>query len=217
MTKRRKSIFGNLFEVVEKDPIEKAVKEQQKKGSATIATPAVTQPIINAPITSVTGGMFGTPTYTGKFDNVFDTIIEKENIPGPDVQELITSVREMQVNGLPEDMAYRNAFTAFKSMGLTKEKLIETSNYYLGVITNVNTDFQTNIIGKKETELTEIDTRHKTVMAKIEQLTEEARVLAEQRKELNNDIVSSKQEMEGSFNKATAFFNNVILKIQTYL
>lgn len=215
---KRKGLFGSLFEVVEKDPIEKAKEEVLNKPTSASPRPGLTEmPVVTPAATSMTSSLMTANRYTGKFDSVLDSIIEKENIPGPDVYELIMSVKELMSNGLSEDQAYRSAFTAFKSMGLTKEKLVETSNHYLGVLEKVNNEFQTNVIGKKEQEIVSLDQRAADLAAEIERLSEELRTVNSDRKTASEEAISAKQEMDGSFEKMVTFFKGVINKIQTYL
>jgi len=199
--------LDNFIDKTPKDPIAKIKKTQPV---ATIGAEIQPAPIAFTSIMSGGG-------YTGKFDSVFDSIIEKENLPGPDVAELITSVRELQNAGFPEEQAFRSAFTALKSMGLTKEKLIETSDYYLGIATTVHDDFKVNVVGKKEQEFNTIAQKQQDLMGQMEKLTLELQELNSKKTTIGEEISNYKQEVEGSYNKALTFFNNVKFKIQNYL
>lgn len=206
----KKSLLNLFFEISDE-------KDEKSKSSTKI--PEVTQKEVTSQISpqimyqqqEVASG------YTGKFDSTLESIIEKENLPGPDVYELITSVKELQVSGLSEDQAYRSSFTAFKSMGLTKDKLIETANHYLSILSSVYSEFQTDIIGKKQDELTKLDEYRTQLMKEIESKTSELNELGIKRNSLNTEVISTKQEIDGSYNRMDSLFKGVILKIQNYL
>ncbi|MFN4079371.1 MAG: hypothetical protein ACK4NS_00595 [Saprospiraceae bacterium] len=68
--------------------------------------------------------------------------IEKNNLPGFDYYEFKRSVSALMRDGLDEAVAYKSAFTTAAQVGLTKEKLIETANYYRDVIGKEKSHFE---------------------------------------------------------------------------
>ena len=209
----KKSFLGSLFEYTSDDKKKETPTSENKE-----TKPEVKSSLLSPITPSVqTSQIITKASYTGKFDSVLESIIEKENLPGPDVYELITSVKELMSAGLSEDQAYRSAFTAFKSMGLTKERLLETSNHYINVVNGVHEEFKTKVIGQKETEHSQLDQQRSDKINEINRLTEEVKGLNIQCNDLQNEISENKQEIEGSYNKVTSFFNDVMNKIQNYL
>lgn len=67
--------------------------------------------------------------------------IEKSNLPGFDYFEFKRAVAQLQEMKLDEPTAYKSAFTTATTMGLTKDKLIETAGYYRNVVEKELTQF----------------------------------------------------------------------------
>ncbi len=86
-----------------------------------------------------------------------DGFFEKENLPGMEYFEFRTSVRNMIEGGLPVKQAFENTFTVFKTMGVTKEKLIETNEHYQSRLKDLQNDFEGEanaIVTSKQAEFT---------------------------------------------------------------
>lgn len=67
--------------------------------------------------------------------------IEKNNLPGFDYYEFkraVASLREMQ---LDEAIAHKGAFATASTVGVTKDKLIETAGYYRDVVSKEKSQF----------------------------------------------------------------------------
>lgn len=60
--------------------------------------------------------------------------IEKNNLPGFDYFEFKRAVAQLSEMKLDEATAYKSAFTTAATLGITKEKLIETAGYYRTVV-----------------------------------------------------------------------------------
>lgn len=60
--------------------------------------------------------------------------LEKSNLPGFDYLEFKQSVAALQAMQLDEVTAMRSAFATASTIGLTKDKLIETATHYKGVL-----------------------------------------------------------------------------------
>jgi len=60
--------------------------------------------------------------------------IEKNNLPGFDYFEFKRAVTQLAEMKLDEATAHKSAFTTAATLGITKEKLIETAGYYRNVV-----------------------------------------------------------------------------------
>jgi hypothetical protein len=67
--------------------------------------------------------------------------IEKNNLPGFDYLEFKKAVAQLIDMKLDEVTAYKSAFTTATTMGLTKDKLIETAGYYRNIIEKEQAQF----------------------------------------------------------------------------
>lgn len=60
--------------------------------------------------------------------------LERSNLPGFDYLEFKRSVAQLKEMNLDESTAYKSAFSTASTMGLTKDKLLETAAYYRNVV-----------------------------------------------------------------------------------
>ena len=60
--------------------------------------------------------------------------LEKNNLPGFDYFEFKRAVFNLLAMQLDEAVAYKSAFTTAATLGVTKEKLIETAGYYRNLV-----------------------------------------------------------------------------------
>jgi chromosome segregation ATPase len=60
--------------------------------------------------------------------------IEKANLPGFDYLEFRMAVANLRGMDLDEATAFKSAFATARTMGLTKEKLLETATHYKNVV-----------------------------------------------------------------------------------
>lgn len=104
--------------------------------------------------------------------------IEKNNLPGFDYYEFkrsVASLREMQ---LDEATAHKSAFATAATVGVTKEKLIETAGYYREVVSKEKAQFDqalttqtaSRITGRQEDakRLRDQIERHKTEISRLQ-------------------------------------------------
>jgi chromosome segregation ATPase len=61
-------------------------------------------------------------------------VIEDSNLPGFDYVELKRAVANLHAMNIEESVAYKSAFATATTVGVTKEKLIESAGYYRNLI-----------------------------------------------------------------------------------
>jgi len=135
--------------------------------------------------------------------------IEKSNLPGFDYFEFKRAVVQLQEMKLDEQTAYKSAFTTASTLGLTKEKLIETAGYYRNVVEKELTHFTqalenqhaTKVAGRQSevARLKDQIERHKT---EIERLKNE---MAGYLTQVDQAETTAKQETEKLEKAKTAF------------
>lgn len=104
--------------------------------------------------------------------------IEKHNLPGFDYFEFKRAVLALQQMNLDAPTAHKSAFTTAATVGITKEKLIETAGYYRNVIQKekeqfdsaLNNQNQTKIVARQEEvkRLRDQVERHKIEIARLQ-------------------------------------------------
>lgn len=104
--------------------------------------------------------------------------IEKNNLPGFDYFEFKRAVSQLAEMKLDEATAYKSAFTTASTLGITKEKLIETAAYYRNVVEKEKEQFAQALENQNATKvaarqqevvrLRDQIERHKTEIARLQ-------------------------------------------------
>jgi len=104
--------------------------------------------------------------------------IERNNLPGFDYFEFKRAVVQLKAMNLDEPTAYKSAFTTAATMGLTKEKLLETTAYYRDVVEKEQAQFtqaletqNTTKVAGRQTEVARLRDqieRHKVEIARLQ-------------------------------------------------
>ena len=93
--------------------------------------------------------------------------IEKNNLPGFDYYEFKRAVVSLLQMKLDEATAHKSAFTTAATVGLTKEKLIETANYYKNIVEKEKEQFDKALENQNAVKVT---ARHEEVKRLRDQL-----------------------------------------------
>ena len=135
--------------------------------------------------------------------------IEKNNLPGFDYFEFKRAVTALLQMNLDEPTSYKSAFATAATVGLTKEKLIETAGYYRDVLLKEKEQFDRALDSQNATKVTSREQevkrlrdqieRHKTEIARLE--NEMAGYLTQ----IDQAEVSVKTEAEKLSKTKTAF------------
>lgn len=107
--------------------------------------------------------------------------LEKNNLPGFDYFEFKRAVFNLLAMQLDEAIAYKSAFTTAATLGITKEKLIETAGYYK------------NLVGKEKERFDEALQNQNVVKVTAKQ--EEVKRLRDQIERHKAEIVRLQDEM----------------------
>ncbi len=79
--------------------------------------------------------------------------IERNNLPGFDYFEFKRAVVNLLQMQLDEATAYKSAFTTAATVGLTKEKLVETANYYRDLLLKEKAQFEEALAGQNQSRI----------------------------------------------------------------
>ncbi|MBL7826960.1 MAG: hypothetical protein JNJ57_10045 [Saprospiraceae bacterium] len=104
--------------------------------------------------------------------------IERNNLPGFDYLEFKRAIVQLKALNQDEATAYKSAFTTASTLGLTKEKLIETAGYYRNLVEKEQAHFaqalenQSNVkVASRNQEIARLKDqieRHKTEIARLQ-------------------------------------------------
>ena len=94
--------------------------------------------------------------------------IEKNNLPGFDYFEFKRAVSSLLEMKLDEATAHKSAFTTAATVGVTKEKLIETAGYYRNVVEKEKEQFDKALNNQTATKITDREVEAKRLRDQIE-------------------------------------------------
>ncbi|CAH0999807.1 hypothetical protein LEM8419_01107 [Neolewinella maritima] len=155
-----------------------------------------------------------------RFATALMKALEKKNLDGFDYLEWKQSVGRLTEIGMDQDTAINSAYITGSSVGLTKEKLIKTANYYTEVLQDEQAQFMRslekhlvdNVEGKAK-QTSELKKKIANWETKIEQLQEQIRVATEQIESADSQIASARskaEENQQGFEAALEVITNTI-------
>jgi hypothetical protein len=81
------------------------------------------------------------------------TAIEKANLPGFDYIEYKQAISNMAKMNLDEATTFKTAFATAMTLGLTKDRLVETANHYKTVVLKEKEQFDTASVKQQDTKI----------------------------------------------------------------
>ncbi len=157
--------------------------------------------------------------------------IEKSSLQEFDYLKFRQSVDGLAKLNMDEATQYKSAFVTASTLGLTREKLIKTANYYRGVVVKEKGKFEkameqrlTKGVKELESNVTKLDKAIEERKDRIEKLQAEIEKHEAQREKTQDDIdnMSEKvRETQGGFERAyktiLAEIDGDIANIETYI
>lgn len=130
-----------------------------------------------------------------KFTDLLLRAIESNNMDGFDYLEYKNSLKSIESVIPDEPMRYKSAFEMAKTMGLSKEKLVQSANHYLTVLTSEDKKFKDALENQKAKQIQgrtdQLATIEKAIVDKqkmIDNLTKEIEASKDQLKSVRNEI-----------------------------
>ena len=156
-----------------------------------------------------------------RFSEILLKALEENNQEGLDYLEFKQSLQSLEKMPMEEQVKFHSAFAMAQSMGATAPKLIESANYYVGVLQNeenkfekaLNSQYNDQIQGRKEAiekELAAIQTKSE----QITKLTEEIKVHQQHHETLQAQLEDAQGKIETTKNDFIASYNNLVAQIQ---
>ena len=158
-------------------------------------------------------------------------VVEKNNIEGFDYFEYKQSLKALEKMPMNEATKYRSAFATAATMGITLEKLLESAEFYLGILDSEDEKFTTSSekkrkenIGGKEQKILELKASIEEKRLEIQRLEKEIAKNEGQISDLERDVKVERVEIEKtrnnfkvSFDYLRKQFTDDISKMKQYL
>lgn len=131
-----------------------------------------------------------------KFIDILMKAIEQENRDGFDYLEFKNSLQSLSKLEMDEATRYKSAFVMGKTMGLSKEMLLQSVQHYVSVINAEETKFKEALQKQKALQVKGKEESVKTAEASIAQKQKQMQELEKQIEEQKASIEKTKNEMK---------------------
>ncbi|MBY5957138.1 hypothetical protein KUV50_03250 [Membranicola marinus] len=122
--------------------------------------------------------------------------IAKNNQTGFDYLEFKQALIRLNKMGVDEDTAIKSAFATASTVGLTKEKLLESAGYYLNILKDEFKQFNTALEKQMESKVHSREKQKSSLESKITALDKKIKNLTEERKDLESKLSSIDQQAD---------------------
>ncbi len=188
--KKFKSVF-----IVEEEPKPAAVRPKQPATPARAVEPAPSPEIPAHP--SAAGAV------SDRFMDILMTALEKSNREGFDYLEYKQSLQHLASMAMDEATRYKSAFAMAQTLGVTRETLLESGQYYLSVLRQEEEKFNTahtqqrqKLVGEREKELHDLKNGIAQREAQISQLQQEIEAAKQRMSHIDTEINTNTQKIE---------------------
>ena len=204
MFKQLKSLFIEEGKNAKKEAVAaEEVKEAEIAENQDIVPESAT-PVEQADATTAP-----TPTegkVSSKFMDVLLGAMEKNNVEGYDYLEFKKSLKNLaKVGNMDEGTRFQSAFAVAQPLGVNKAKLLETANFYLKILQDEETRFETALknqrskqIGSREEHIQKLAQSIEQKKKQIEQLQKEIAINQKEMDKIKSEISSSVTKVEGT-------------------
>lgn len=192
--------------------------EEDKKGvDATVKKTTASQPqaIITSPVSIQTGT---------DYSKVLDDVLEQGTKDGEDFLHFHKAIIAMDGKPLTEEQKYEFTYPAYKSLGITAEKLINSASYNLSLLDKEEQKFtaewndaQSQQVEAKKKMIEKLAAENADLAQKIQDNNSKSQKLNEEVFASTNSLNNEKMGFENQLNIKKSVIQDRITKIKTYL
>lgn len=231
MLKKIKRLF-----IVEEESIEEKLNKVVNENSAPEKKTKSKAKKSDTPTTKIEtetfdSNMRGPSKPAKKFTSILLKALNKNNLEGSDYLEFKESLRSLK--GVIDDEAtrYKSSYAVLQSNGVTKEKLIETSQHYISVLKEEKSNFertfrdqQAKQVKAREDKITKLTTGLERKKGQLQKLINEIETMEEQlkgaKKEVNQvagKVQLTKDQFMASYHMIVDQIKEDVSKIKKYI
>ena len=146
--------------------------------------------------------------------------IEKNNLPGFDYFEFRRAVLSLRQMDLEDEKAFKSAFATASTLGITKDKLLETASYYRHVVEKEKEKFDQALenqnatkVKAREEEMSRLNDQIERHKAEISRLQDEVAEYLEQISTAEKNIELETQKISKAHESFEKTHKSVLLEI----
>ena len=122
--------------------------------------------------------------------------IEKNNQSGFDYLEFKQALIRLRNMNVDQPIAIKSAFATASTVGLTKENLLESADYYLNVLKEEYKQFNNALDKQMDAKVHSREKQKATLASKKEAVEKKIQILAAELEEVNNKLTNIDKEAE---------------------
>ena len=108
-----------------------------------------------------------------KMVGMLSKAMSEANIDGFDYLEFKDAVIALLKDGSSEESAMKSVFTTAKTMGLTRQKLLDSISTYLTIVANEKKSFTDSLKQRKQSDIVEVEAKIKEIETQLASLGKE--------------------------------------------
>lgn len=159
--------------------------------------------------------------YNQKIFESLTKAITKANLPGEDYIEYLQAMKAMKDLPLEEHVKIQTVLATLSTKGLTKQKLFESADYYLEVLSGEKQKFYSAFegqakgnISKKQSDIRSLENANKAKAQQIAKLTEEIKQNQQKIDLTKKEISEAESKMKKAENSFIYTYNKVADQIK---
>lgn len=217
MLKNLKSIFV-IEEEAEKASPKKSNNKPKRKLSEPKKVPQTPQPTRSS---SGSQNAERPGKITPKFSEILLNALEKANQPGFDYLEFKKALQNLKKLNMDDATRFQSAYAAAQSMGITPQKLIQSADHYLKVLSKEEHNFnealkaqQQRQVRDQQAELPKLDQEVKQLEAEIKALQERIKKAKTKQQQISKNIGDAEVKLRNTHNDFEASYNAIAEQIR---
>lgn len=159
-----------------------------------------------------------------KYKGILEEVMEKNNIEGPDFYEFYKSLNGLSGIPIPDHQKYQSAFATLSTLGLTKDKLLQSSDVYISALNTEKGMFEAHLAETNRIKVVDVETEMAKLVEENNALQAKIQENIAKIGELNNSVMTAKSNIssaqsafEYTYNSFTQNLQNIVNNIKQYI
>jgi regulator of replication initiation timing len=188
-------------------------------------TPKKPTPVVQiTPVITTNTSSIGIVDSNPLYSKVLEDALNKKDLPGPDFLEFYKTLKGLQSSPFTEQQKYQTALIGLATLGLTKEKIIETSDIYLKAIDEESVNFSQIMEKYKKTEIqdkldeiSKLTLENQNLQKKMQENIQKVAKLTEESNANSQNANIKIQQFSSATQNEKNTITTIITNVKTYL
>lgn len=164
-----------------------------------------------------------TPSFSdvGDYGNLLEKVLEDRDLPGPDFLELYKALKNMENLSIPEEQKYIAVFAGLQATGLTKDKVVTSSQTYIEALNTERQNFVVSLqsarkrdVEDKKAEAQKLEQENKELQQKIQENITKMSQMNMEAAQADNSLSMKEKQFESAVGTALNKIQEIVSKTQ---